>query len=104
MLRRRDSLDESDLACKADVDENEIQRIEYDPDFLPSPRTLYKLEQTFSLPPGVLAKLAGAIKHPSPGLEEQALKFAANAKSMGTLTRTEREILNAFVKFLAEQG
>jgi DNA-binding XRE family transcriptional regulator len=103
MLRRRDSLDESELAQKADVDEEEIRRIEYDSGYLPSPRTIYKLEKVFGLPGGVLAKLSGAIKHQSPHLEERVMEFAANAKSMGKLTKAERELLNAFVQFLTEQ-
>src|SRR6188768_2333241 len=31
MLRRRDNLDESELALKANVEESEIRRIEFDP-------------------------------------------------------------------------
>jgi hypothetical protein len=61
------------------------------------------LEQVFSLPAGVLAKLSGAIRLHSTGLEERVQEFAANAKTMGKLTRAERELLNAFVKFLAER-
>jgi len=104
MLRRRDELDESELALRADVPEEEIRRIEFDPTYLPSPRTIYKLEQAFALPSGVLAKLTGAIKHHSPEFEERALEFAANAKSIGKLTKAERELLNAYVKFITEKG
>jgi len=104
MLRRRDSLDEGELAKKAEVDEDEIRRIEYDPNYLPSPRTIYRLEKTFSLPSGVLAKLSGAIKFHSPVLEERAVEFAANAKTIGKLTKAERDLLNDFVKFLTQQS
>ncbi len=104
MLRRRDGLDEDELARKANIDSQEIRRIEYDPEYLPSPRTIYKLEQAFSLPAGVLAKLSGAVKHRSPDLEERVLEFAANAKSIGRLTREEKQLLNQFVRFLTEQG
>lgn len=103
MLRRRDGLDEDELALKAGIDEAEIRRIEYDSEYMPSPRTIYKLEQAFALPGGVLAKLSGAIKHQSPALEERVLEFAANAKSIGKLTKAERELLNAFVKFLTDR-
>jgi transcriptional regulator with XRE-family HTH domain len=104
MLRRRDNLDEAELALKANVEEEEIRRIEFDPGYLPSPRTIYNLEKAFSLPSGVLAKLSGAIKYNSPTMEERVMEFAANAKSIGKLTRAERNLLNAFVKFLTEQG
>lgn len=103
MLRRRDGLDEGELAQKADIDEEEIRRIEFDTSYLPSPRSIYKLEEAFGLPPGVLAKLSGAIKNQSPVLEKRVLEFAANAKSMGQLTKAERDLLNAFVQFLTEQ-
>ncbi len=104
MLRRRDNLDETELALKANVEEEEIRRIEFDSGYLPSPRTIYNLERAFSLPAGVLAKLSGAIKYHSPAIEDRVMQFAANAKSMGKLTRSERQLLNAFVKFLTEQG
>src|SRR5437016_6009625 len=44
MLRRRDNLDETELALKANVEETEIRRIEFDSCYLPSPRTIYNLE------------------------------------------------------------
>jgi transcriptional regulator with XRE-family HTH domain len=102
MLRRRDNLDESELATKAKVEEAEIKRIEFDSGYLPSPRTIYNLEKAFALPGGVLAKLSGAIVHHSPAMEERVMEFAANAKSMGKLSREEKQLLNAFVKFLTE--
>lgn len=104
MLRRRDNLDEAELAVRANVEEEEIRRIEYDPNYLPSPRTIYNLEKAFSLPAGVLAKLSGAIKYQSPIMERRVMEFAANAKSIGKLTRAERNLLNAFVQFLTTQG
>ena len=103
MLRRRDNIDEAELALKANVDESEIRRIEFDSSYLPSPRTIYHLERAFLLPSGVLAKLSGAIVHHSPAMEGRVMAFAANAKSMGKLSREEKQLLNAFVKFLTEQ-
>jgi len=103
MLRRRDNLDEAELALKANVDESEIRRIEFDSSYLPSPRTIYNLEKAFSLPSGVLAKLSGAIVHHSPAMQERVMEFAANAKSIGKLSNEEKQLLNAFVKFLTEQ-
>jgi DNA-binding XRE family transcriptional regulator len=102
MLRRRDGLDEGELAQKADVDEAEIRKIECEPGYEANPRTIYKLEREFNLPSGVLAKLSGAIKYNSPCLEERVLEFAANAKSIGKLNRSERQLLAEFVKFLTE--
>ena len=103
MLCRRDGYDQEELARRAEVDAGEIRRIGLDPDYMPTPRTIFKLEKVFSLPSGVLAKLSGAIRQNSPSLESRALQFAANAKTMGRLTGQERELLNEFVKFLSEQ-
>ena len=103
MLRRRDNLDETELALKANVEETEIRRIEFDSGYLPSPRTIYNLERAFLLPSGVLAKLSGAIVHHSPAMEDRVMEFAANAKTMGKLSKDEKQLLNAFVKFLTEQ-
>ena len=103
MLRRRDNLDEAELALKANVPESEIKRIEFDSSYIPSPRTIYNLEKAFSLPSGVLAKLTGAIVHHSSAIEERVMEFAANAKSMGKLTKEETQLLNAFVKYLTDQ-
>ena len=103
MLRRRDGIDEEELARKANVEEAEIRRIEFDPAYDPSPRTVFNLERAFSLPAGVLAKLTGAIKHSSPEIEQRAVQFAANAKSIGKLSKDERQLLSEFVKFLTEQ-
>jgi DNA-binding XRE family transcriptional regulator len=104
MLRRRDGLDESELAQQADIEIEEIKRIESEPGYVPGPRTIFNLEKQFGLPSGVLAKLSGAVKHQSPAVEERALEFAANAKAIGRLTRAERQLLNEFIKFLAEKA
>ena len=103
MLRRRDNLDETELALKANVDEAEIRQIEFDSAYLPSPRTIYNLEKAFSLPAGVLATLSGAILPHSPVMQSRVMEFAANAKAMGKLSKEERQLLNSFVQFLAEQ-
>lgn len=103
MLRRRDGLDETELARKAGVDEKEVHRIECDPGYIPSPRTIFKLEQAFALPTGVIARLSGAVTDHSPSFEERVTQFAANAKAMGKLTRSEHNLLNAFVQYLADR-
>jgi DNA-binding XRE family transcriptional regulator len=97
MLRRRDGLDERGLAQSANVDIDEICRIEVDDQYTPSPRTIYQLEKVFDLPSGILAKLAGVIRMSNEGVEREVLEFATNAKSMGKLNAEERKLLNQFV-------
>src|SRR5207249_4272705 len=50
LLRRREGLSQDDLATRARVEVDEIQRLESDFSYTPSPRTIYQLEQTFKLP------------------------------------------------------
>lgn len=104
MLRRRDGLDERDLAESAKIDINEIFRIEVDDQYTPSPRTIYQLEKVFELPSGILAKLAGVIRMSNEAVEREVLEFATNAKSIGKLNAEERKLLNHFVQFLAKRG
>jgi transcriptional regulator with XRE-family HTH domain len=104
LLCRRDGLDEQDLARSAKVDVNEICRIEADPNYMPSPRTIFQLEQVFRLPVGILAKLSGVVRFSDEAVEKEVLEFATSAKSIGKLTSEERKLLNSFVKFLADRG
>jgi hypothetical protein len=103
MLCRRDGLDDRDLAHSANVDIEEICRIEVDDQYTPSPRTIYQLERVFNLPSGILAKLAGVIRMSNEAVEREVLEFATNAKSMGKLNAEEKKLLNRFVQFLAKR-
>lgn len=104
MLRRRDALTQEQLAERARVDLEDIQRIESDPTFAPGPRTLFQLEQFFKLRERSLAVLSGAIRARSDEtLRDEVVKFAAHCPAVAKLTREEKKLLNNFVKFLAKQ-
>lgn len=103
LLRRREGLTQDALATAARVEVDEIRRIESDASFIPSPRTIYQLEKAFDLPSRALVKLSGLSKRTRPTFTAGVLKFAANAKAMGTLTPDEKHLLNDFVKFLISE-
>jgi transcriptional regulator with XRE-family HTH domain len=101
LLRKRDNLSEEELANRARIDVTEIRRIECDRSYIPAPRTIYQLEQTFKLPKRTLVKLSGLTKTHSKEFTEEAVRFAAHSKAIQKISRHERKLLNEFVKFLS---
>lgn len=101
LLRKRDNLSEEELANRARIDVTEIRRIESDRSYIPAPRTIYQLEQTFKLPRRTLVKLSGLTKTHSKEFTEEAVRFAAHSKAIQKISRHERKLLNEFVKFLS---
>ena len=100
LLRRREGLSHDELAKRARVESEEIRRIESDLSYMPNPRTIYQLEQTFRLPQRTLVKLSGMTGTRSGEFTEQVMRFAANAQTMTSLNKAEKKILNEFMKFL----
>ena len=101
MLRRDKRLSVEELAERARVDAAELQGIERDPTFDPSPRTIYQLEQHFKLRERSLVMLSGAV-HVGNDVREEAVRFAASSENIHGLTKKERTLLNQFVKFLTK--
>ena len=101
LLRKRDNLSEEELAKHARIDVTEVRRIECDRSYIPAPRTIYQLEQTFKLPRRTLVKLSGLTKAHSKEFTEEAVRFAAHSKAIQKISRHERRLLNEFVKFLS---
>ena len=104
LLRRQAHLSEDDLAEAARVDADEIRRIEFDPTYSPSPRTVYQLEEYFSLPERTLVLLSGAVSSRTPGFTDEVLRFTAHSKEIGSLSREEKKLLNKFVRFLTKES
>lgn len=102
-LRRRDQLTVVELAKKADVEEEELRRIEHDASYKPRPRTVYQLANTFKVATERLMKLSGAKASNDERFKEEALKFAARSDDLSRLTDEERRLLNDFVAFLSKQ-
>lgn len=103
LLRRKKGLSEEELAESANVDLDEIRKIELESDFAPSPRTIYQLERFFELKPRTLALISGSITSHSSEFTEGVLQFAAHSKEIGKLNREEKKLLNEFVRFLSDE-
>lgn len=104
LLRRRAGLSQKELATNARIEAEEIRRIEEDTSYTPSPRTVYQLEEYFSLPERTLILLSGTVSTQPRELRDEILRFAANSKTIGKLSRQEKKLVNEFVRFLAKQA
>jgi transcriptional regulator with XRE-family HTH domain len=100
MLRRRQRLTIAQLATKTGVERDELIAMERNPGYRPSPLTLHKLSQFYSIPQKRLLVLAGAIKEIPQGFSEHASRFAAQSESFANLTSEEKKALDEYVSFL----
>lgn len=101
-VRRRDKLTIAQFAERIRVDAAELRTIEEDPRYSPRPRTLYRLAEYLKVPATAVQRLTpDAVAHNN-NVEEAALRFAASSDDLTTLSRAERQELNAFVKFLSK--
>ncbi len=102
-MRRRKGLSIEKLAERVDLDASDIMRIERDAHFTPEPRVVFRLAETFDLPGKALQQLSGNTI-PRPGLQEQALRFAARSgDSPQKLSRDEQRALEEFIAYLEKQ-
>ena len=103
LMRRRQSLSVEELAEKADLDVSELLIIEDDIRYVPEPRTVYKLAQTFRVPQQRLMQVAGLAAARDVGLKQEAVRFAARSESVHRLSKEESAALDAFVVILSRQ-
>ena len=101
-LRRRDQLTSDQLADRLRVAYEDIERVESDPDFVPSPRTMHMIAQYMKVPTPAVQRLATSIDARNDNVKEAALRFAASSDNLSALSRAERRGLNDFVKVLSE--
>lgn len=76
--------------------------IERDPHCETESDVVYKLAKVFGLSPKPLLELAGSSKCKTPGLREEAVRFAARSESVAALNDREREAFEAFVTTISE--
>lgn len=102
MLRRREGLSVDELAKRSGIDRTELLAIEWNNGYRPSPLTLHKLGEFYSIPQRRLAALAGAVRDDA--VSEHASRFAAQSESFAKLTPEERRVVDEFVKFLKAES
>ena len=100
MLRRKKKLGIDELARKIRVEVEELVKIEREKKYSPTPRTIYQLENFFSLPRKSLMQLSGNISIQNEQFNSEIIRFAAHSKNIDKITKEEKNFLNKFVQFL----
>ena len=103
LMRRRRGYSMEQLAEHADLEASELLVIEDDVHYVPGPRTVYKLAETFEVPQQRLMQLAGLAAASDAGFRQEAVRFAARSETIEKLTPEESAALEAFVAVLSEQ-
>jgi transcriptional regulator with XRE-family HTH domain len=104
LMRRRRGFSTEQLAQAAELDASELLVIEDDIHYVPEPRTVYKLAETFEVSQRRLMQLAGLAAANDAGFRQEAVRFAARSESVQKLTPEENSALEAFVAVLSERG
>ena len=103
LMRRRRGFSMEELAQTADLDASELLVIEDDVHYVPEPRTVFKLAQTFEVSQRRLMQLAGLVVANDADFRQEAVRFAARSEAVHKLTPEESSALEAFVAVLSEQ-
>jgi hypothetical protein len=103
LMRRRRGYTMERLAEVAELDASELLVIEGDVHYVPEPRTVFQLAQTFAVSQQRLMQLAGLAAANDAGFRKEAVRFAARSESVQKLTFAETSALEAFVAILSER-
>jgi transcriptional regulator with XRE-family HTH domain len=103
LMRRRRGFSMEELAQVADLDASELLVIEDDFHYVPAPRTVFKLAETFEVPQGRMMQLAGLAVANDDGFRQEAVRFAARSEAVQKLTPEESSALEAFIAVLSTQ-
>jgi transcriptional regulator with XRE-family HTH domain len=99
-LRRDRRMTVDELAGKTSIPREEIIAMERNPFYRPPALTLHRLATFYGIPQRRLAELAGASRKVPKSLQKEASRFAAKSESFAGLSREQKKLLDAFVKFL----
>jgi len=102
-MRRDRRLSVEQLASAARVEVAELVKIEFDPKYVPHPRSVHQLARFFDLPQRALLKLSNVTTVHNIQLRDAAYRFAANSSKIAELSREERVAMTEFVEFLGTQ-
>jgi transcriptional regulator with XRE-family HTH domain len=103
LMRRRQGLTIEGLAEEADLDVSDLLIIEDHLEYIPDPRTIYKLAQTFDVSQQRLMQLAGLAVANDAGFRQEAVRFAARSEAVQKLNLEEASALEAFIAVLSKQ-
>src|SRR5437588_2796365 len=102
LLRRKLGLSIEQLATRAETTAVELRAIEDNAYHEPEPSTVYGLAAVFGLSPAKMMQAAGLAVSKQFSLNEDAVRFATDAKPTGPLSPEEQHALEAYVATLLE--
>jgi transcriptional regulator with XRE-family HTH domain len=102
-LRHSKRWSRSQLASKADIDENVLDNIENITEYTPEPRAVLQLAKLLGFPSRKMLEVAGLIITHDVKLRDHAVRFAASGKDFHKLSTGQKKILEEFVKYLAKK-
>ena len=103
-VREEKGFSRRELAVRATIGEDEIEAIESQADYSPSPRVVVYLAEPLGLSPDRLKELAGHVKAKQSGVTNAPqTRFAAKSKSVDTISDDEYEAIRALVEVLSEK-
>jgi transcriptional regulator with XRE-family HTH domain len=103
LTRLERGLTHEQFASKANVDVAELVSLETKPDYMPTPRTIFKLAGFLNVPTKRLMALAGLVQLKDAEFDDAAVRFAANSGPVEKLSSEEHKALREYVKFLCER-
>lgn len=102
LRRRQMRLSVEALASQANIDLEDIVRIERGDGTVQEPRTVHQIAQVLRLPEHRLNELAGLVEASDRKFHAAGVRFAARSESIQELRPEELEALEEYVKVLAE--
>lgn len=103
LMRRQRKVSLERLADQADIEIAELMSIEQDAHYLPEPRTIYQLANTFSVSQKKLMGLSGLTKPKDVSYLEEAVRYAARSESIKELSPEEQAALDGLISVLSEK-
>jgi len=104
LARCRKGMSLSELSEAANLDLEEVLKIEGGRELEPKPRVIFMLAKILGLPQKGLMELAGLMQLRNKSFSEAVVRFAAKSEPTAKLTHAEEEALQEFVKVLAEHS
>ena len=103
-LRLKEGLSIAQLCERAQISEDELRQVEHNPNYTARPRLIFQLSEHFKVPLAKLSQMSGNTHAVSRVLYNEAVKYAARSDDVSTLTKDERQALDAFVALLNERA
>lgn len=101
-VREQKGWTRAELAALADIDEVEVESLESQKEYNPTPRTVIKLADVCHFSRKKFTELAG--HRSTSAANDSAVRFAAKSGHLGTITDDDYEAIRALVEVLSQDS